>query len=608
MSAGGNAGRQPLSDLRDAAGHAPICSYAVIGDGRSAALIAPDGCVDWWCAPCMDAPPLFDQLLDASGGGRFALTARDATAVTRRYLPGSNVLESIISTPTGKVRLTESLNSGSAGRLPWSELARRLEGLEGTVIFDLRFQPGTRAGHCSPWKSETPNGCVHHVGPVMTMLRHSDALSISVHDDRCVVGSLEVAAGQREVVALLASQDESLPVPPLHEIDQRVDRSHEEWQEWARALTWDNGYHDDVVRSALALKFLWFSPTGAIAAAVTTSLPERIGGDKNWDYRYAWVRDAAYVIKTFLRIGALPDAKAGFSWLMKTINRHRPGLHPCYSLRGERVDHETHIDVAGYRDSQPVRIGNTATDQLQTCAYGDVFEMASRFVGAGHVLDPTTSRLLFELAEECADGWMRKDSGFWELEDPQHYTMSKVECWLALRRAAELAEQGHLTTARLPRWQREAGRILDWVDAHCWDETRQAYMMHAGSDRLDASLMLAARFGLGQARRERFIATREAMRRELSDESGQLLWRYSGMQQCEGTFLACAFWMVEAYGLLDEPDQARDLFEALLARVRNDVGLMPEMFDPHTEAGLGNVPQGLSHLALIHAALSVDGV
>lgn len=598
---------EQISSGRDAEGYAPIHSYAAIGDGRSSALIAPDGSIDWWCAPCMDAPPLFDRLLDAPHGGRFVLQANHVTSIRRRYLQDSNVLETEVITAAGRALITESLNSGPAGRLPWSELARRVEGLEGEVVFDLLYQPGTRAGTCSPWMSDTPNGCVHHVGPVMTMLRYPERTRIAVCDDREVRGTLRVQAGDRELVALLASQDEVLPVPPLIDIDTRIDRSHREWQQWVDDLDCGATRRSEVICSALALKFLWFAPTGAIAAAVSASLPERIGGDKNWDYRYAWVRDAAYVIKTFLRVGALPDAKAGFSWLMTTIGKHRPGVAPCYTLRGERVEEERRIDVPGYRNSQPVRVGNTATDQLQTCAYGDILEMASRMIEAGHILDPNTARLLFELADECADSWMRKDNGFWELEDLQHYTMSKVECWMALRRACELAEQGHLTTARLPRWQRERDRILAWIDAHCWDEGRQTYLMHPGSDRLDASLMLASRFGLAEARRERFIATREAIRRELADASGDLLWRYSGMQQCEGTFISCAFWMVEAYGLLGEREEASRLFDRLLVRVRNDVGLMPEMWDPHSESGLGNTPQGLSHLALVHAALSLDG-
>ncbi|MEE7559800.1 glycoside hydrolase family 15 protein, partial [Xanthomonas sp. Kuri4-2] len=436
-------------------GQAPIAAYAVLGDGRSAALVAADGQIDWWCAPCLDAPPLFDQLLDAPGGGYFALTPRDIERVERRYRDDSNVLETLFHTATGRARLTESLNSGAAGRLPWSELARRVDGLAGEVVFDLAFHPGTRAGSVAPWMSDTPNGRVFHIGPVMAMLRHSDELQVAHCDDRGVTGELRVQAGDRRLVALLASQDESLPVPPLADIDGRIDRSDQEWREWVGNLCYDNGYGPEVIRSALALKFLWFSPTGAIAAAVTTSLPEQIGGDGNWDYRYAWIRDAAYTIKAFLRVGALPDAKAGFSWLLTTIARHRPGLRPCYTLRGDLVPDEREIDVRGYRGTQPVRVGNTANDQLQTCLYGDVFEMTARFVGAGHILDPETAHQLFELGNECADAWMRKDSGFWELPELQHYTMSKLECWMALRRASELAEAGHLSAARLPRWRRE---------------------------------------------------------------------------------------------------------------------------------------------------------
>lgn len=603
----GTKGFGAVATERDAEGYAPIHSYAAIGDGRTSALIAPDCSIDWWCAPSMDAPPLLDRILDAPDGGRFVLQARGVENVERRYRDRSNVLETKVHTATGAAVVTESLNSGPAGRLPWSELARRVEGVEGEVIFELLYQPGTRAGTCTPWMSDTPNGCVHHVGPVMTMLRYPESADISQCDDRVVRGTLTVGPGDRQVVALLAAQDEVLPVPPLAEIDARIDRSDEEWRQWVDDIHCGISQRDDVIRSVLALKFLWFSPTGAIAAAVSTSLPERIAGDKNWDYRYAWVRDAAYIIKTFLRVGALPDAKAGFSWLMTTIGRHRPDLAPCFTLRGERVEQERVVDVPGYRNSRPVRIGNTATDQLQTCAYGDVLEMASRMVEAGHILDPTTARLLFELADECADSWMRKDHGFWELEDLQHYTMSKVECWMALRRACELAEAGHITKARLPRWQREKERILVWVDDHCWSDARQSYVMHAGSDRLDASLMLASRFGLGEARRDRFIATRDAMRRELADESGDLLWRYSGMQECEGTFISCAFWMVEAYGLLGDTEEAARLFGSLLRRVRNDVGIMPEMWDPYVEEGLGNTPQGLSHLALIHSAYAIEG-
>ncbi len=279
--------------LRDANGYAPIHSYAAIGDGRSSALIAPDGSIDWWCAPCMDAPPLLDRLLDAPEGGRFVLQPRALEGVERHYREASNVLETRVRTATGTALVTESLNSGPAGRLPWSELARRVEGLDGAVTFDLIYKPGTRAGTCSPWMSDTPNGRVHHAGPVMTMLRYPTHTEITHCDDREVRGHLTLHAGDREVVALLASQDEVLPVPPLEEIDTRIDRSDREWHQWVDDLHCAASRRAEVMRSALALKFLWFSPTGAIAAAVIASLPERIGGDKNWDYRFAWVRDAS---------------------------------------------------------------------------------------------------------------------------------------------------------------------------------------------------------------------------------------------------------------------------------------------------------------------------
>ncbi|MBB3824296.1 glycoside hydrolase family 15 protein [Xanthomonas arboricola] len=592
---------------RDASGTLPIAAYAAVGDGRSVALCGADGSIDWWCVPKMDSPPLFDRLLDADAGSYFALTPRALQQVSRRYRDGSNILETIFTTDTGSARLTESLNSGEAGRLPWSELARRIEGIDGEVLFDLVYRPGTRAGEATPWHSETPNGRVHHIGPLMTMLRFDSATVEVTHcDDRGVHATLTARAGETHVVALLAAEDDALPVPSLTDIDARIDRSDEEWREWSGNLRYDNGYRNEVIRSALALKFLWFSPTGAIAAAVTTSLPEQIGENGNWDYRYAWVRDAAYTTKAFLRVGALADAKAAFSWLMRTIRGHRPGVRPCYTLDGELVPDEREIDIPGYRNTRPVRVGNTANTQLQLCLYGDIFEMAARFLDAGHILDQETARQLFELGNECANTWMRKDAGFWELETNEHYTMSKVECWLALRRASELARAGHLSSAMLPRWEREQQRILDWIDTHCWSDAKQSYTFYAGTEDLDASLLLASRFGLGGPRRERMIATRDAIRKELA--TGALVHRYSGMQTREGSFTACAFWMVEAYGLLGDRQEARRLFECLLGQQGNDVHLMPEMVDAATGEALGNLPQGLSHLALIHAALAVDSI
>lgn len=595
-----------LDFKRDAQGFFPPATYAAIGDGRSTALVAPDGSIDWWCVPCLDAPPLFDRLLDAPDGGRFSVSPRALLAVERRYRDGSNVLETLCRTETGTARITESINSGPAGKLPWVELARRIETLAGEVQFDVCFQPGTHAGTSSPWSSQTPNGRVFYVDRLMIMCRLPGQALIHALTDRGLHAELIVRQGQRYTLALLAAEGEALPVPPIEDIDRRIDRSDREWREWSDELTYEGRYRELVVRSALSLKFLWYSATGGIVAAVTTSLPEQIGGTSNWDYRYAWVRDAAYTIKAFMRVGATADAKAAFSWLMRTIRAHGPGLRPCYTLSGGRVPQEREVDLPGYEDSKPVRAGNTATDQVQLCLYGDVFEMVWRFTESGHVLDLDTAAQLYQLANDCANGWQQKDSGFWELKDPQHYTISKIECWLALNRACALASQGHLPDTMLERWQREQQRILQWIDDHCWNEKLQAYTLHPDTPDLDASLVLSARFGFGDVRRERLIATRDAVRKHLEARDG-MLYRRTASRKTEGTFIACSFWLVEAYGLLGEQEEATRLFEQLVEQLHGDLGLLSEMFDTKKRQSLGNFPQGLSHLALIHAAFSTSG-
>ncbi|MGI4975709.1 MAG: glycoside hydrolase family 15 protein, partial [Janthinobacterium lividum] len=336
--------------------------------------------------------------------------------------------------------------------------------------------------------------------------------------------------------------------------------------------------------------------------AATTSLPERLGGDKNYDYRYAWVRDVAYSIKAFLRVGATEEAKAAFSWLTATVIRHGPRLRTMYRLDGALAPEEEALDLPGYCDSRPVRRGNRARTQDQLGVFGDLMETAAMFVERGHVLDLVTRRLLADVADRCADIWHGRDSGIWELEEPEHYTMTKIGCWTALDRAHALAAQGQIDASHAERWARERDRIRDWIDAHCWSDAKQAYTLHPGTDRLDASLLLAVRFGF--ERLDRLALTREAIRRELC--SGPLVYRYSGMAEEEGTFTACGFWMVEAHALLGERDAALRQMDGMLARCAGTLGLLTEQVDARSGAMLGNVPQALSHLALIHAAASIN--
>ena len=580
-------------------GFLALRDYAALGDGRSVALSGADGSIDWWCVPNMDSPPLFDRLLSPDEGGRFAITPDEPFTVERRYRDGSNVHETIFTTASGRAKIVEGINSGSAGRLPWCELARRIEGLDGHVRFTADIRIGTRAQTCNPYLVPNPNGTVFHAGAVLGLILRSDGVAVEIEEDIGFRASFGVGQGQTEWLAIVAGEDEPLVVPTIAQIDARMQLSDAEWRDWSARIGYDGPHRARVLRSALALKLLLYSPSGAIAAAATSSLPERIGGAKNFDYRYAWVRDAGYTIKAFLRIGADAEAKAAFTWLIKRIDEH--GAQVCYTLGGDRVGATTEIDVQGYRGSRPVRIGNAATDQHQHGIYGDIFEVAARFVAGGNILDDRSAAVLATLADQCADAWMQPDSGIWELPELRHYTMSKISCWQALARAVELAEAGHIANRCQPRWSRVRDRIARWIDEHCWSEPKRAYVGWAGAETLDASLALAVHFGFDG--RDRLSSTIDAIDRELG--AGPFHYRYTGMAAEEGCFLACSFWIVEAKAMLGRIDEARAGFDALIAGLGEDAETYPEMIDPETGAFLGNLPQGLTHLALVHAAAAL---
>ena len=578
----------------------PLADYAALGDGRSVALVASDGTIAWWCVPSIDSAPLFDSLIDPARGGFFRLQPVGPFEVERRYLKDSNVLETTFTTPSGVARLTESMNSTLAGRLPWCELARRIEVLSGTVTLRTSLVFGTRADTISPWLQPNRNGCIFHAGPVIGLLRVTPNVRIHLEEDRAIEAEMSLLAGERAVIAIVAGEDEPLGVPPMPDIDARIELSDQAWRNWAEGLRVQGPYAKAVRRSALVLKLLLFSPSGAIAAAATTSLPERIGGDKNYDYRYAWVRDAAYAVNAFLRLGVVPESKAAFTWLIQQLGR--TGARVCFTLAGGEVPEVEPLALAGYRGSQPVVTGNRAAKQHQHGIYGDIFETAALFVRGGNILDQRSATILSALADECADRWRQKDCGMWELEEPRHYTMSKISAWQALARAVELAHNGHLPSTCVPRWQRERDRIVAWVSEHCWSERQQAYTFFPGTDRLDASLALAARFGFDG--KERLASTCDAIRRELG--RGPYLYRYSGAEHEEGAFLACSFWLVEGLASLGRREEARSLLDGVLGAITPGVGIFSEMVDVDSGAYLGNLPQGLSHLALIHAVCSLE--
>ncbi|QUS34909.1 glycoside hydrolase family 15 protein [Falsirhodobacter algicola] len=577
-------------------GFLPLDGYGALGEGRSVALSGEDGSVDWWCVPQMDSPPLFDRLLDPAEGGYFAIQPVGAFQTRRAYRRNSNVLETWFTTEDGEAVLTESLNSSTAGRLPWAELARRVECTRGYMRFRVVLRLGRRAGTVSPFMSRIGGKAVFHAGDVLGLLLTGPRVSIETASDDGVAAALSLSEGEREILAIVAGEGEPLVVPDLADIDARIDTSDEEWRQWSSHFRDGDGYAAFMLRNALALKILLFSPTGAIAAAGTTSLPERIGGDKNYDYRAAWIRDAGYTINAFMRIGAEAEAKAALTWLLKMMEVH--GTAVCFSLNGKAIGEERFIEVPGYRHSSPVRVGNRAGDQFQHSTYGDIFQTVSAFLQAGNILDPGNAARLSDLADECANRWRSKDSGIWELPELRHYTTSKISCWQALTRAVELADAGQLPTTCRDRWEREAGRIRHWIEENCWSEELGAYVMYPGSTALDASITLAVRFGFPS--HDRLRRTLDAVDRHLG--AGPFHYRYGGMDKEEGCFIACSFWMILARALLGEADEARRRFDVLEELLGRGPGIYPEMIDPETGEWLGNLPQGLSHLAALQAA------
>ncbi|MFH8135952.1 glycoside hydrolase family 15 protein [Pantoea osteomyelitidis] len=583
-------------------GYAELGDYAAIGEGRSVALIAPDGAIDWWCAPNLDSPPLFDRILDAGIGGYFQLVPEEPWRMQRSYRPDSNVLETRYETASGSVRITESLNSTLAGRLPWSEMARRVEGVEGEVRMLLRLRLGTRAETQSPWLERVQEKPVFHVGDLLLMLRHSEEVTLTESSDEGVSGYFVTRPASRTLVALVATEREPLAVPPLEKIDQRIETSDYAWRDWVNNLSWEGPFTNHVKRSALALKFLWYAPTGALAAAATTSLPEGLGKEKNYDYRYAWVRDACLIIKSFVYLGALEDCKAAFSWLTTTIIRHDGTLRACYTLEGGQVPEERYLPLEGYKGTQPVRSGNNASRQVQLSMYGDMLATARLFIDAGHVFDLASSRLLGHLANRCADSWREQDSGIWELPEKQHYTHSKMACWVALDQAVALAKEGHIEPTWKGRWERERDRIRDWIEQHCWSAQQQAYTFFVGSDKLDAAIALTHYYG-SMVNPERMLSTLRAIQQRLGQGS-PMLYRYSGVDKEESTFVACSFWLVEALAKMGQTTAADEAMKEILDTLclTGNVQIFNEMFDVRTRTWRGNMPQGLSHLSLICAA------
>ena len=587
-------------------GYAPIRDYAAIGDGRTVALVARDGSIDWLPFPSVDSPTVFGALLDAGRGGSFALAPEQPSEVTRRYLPGTNILETTFVTETGAVSVTDVLTVPAGGLVPLRELARQIKGLRGTVPMGWRVEPRFGYGAARLRVGRRQGIPVVEAGADAVAVCSFEA-GDPTNEEGAISGRFETGEGQSALLALSFAHQEPLVMPTRTEVELRAEEAHQAWHRWSACSDYQGRWKEAVERSGLALKLLFFAPTGAVAAAPTTSLPEEIGGERNWDYRLSWVRDSAFTIDALLRVGCAEEAEAFFWWLMQASQLTHPRLQVLYRLDGGAEAPEGTLDLGGYRDSRPVRVGNAAVDQLQLEIYGGVFEAASLYAEAGRHMDRDVAKRLAAMADLVCEIWGLPDSGIWEVRsEPIHFTQSKMMCWVALDRAVKLAERGHIPDAHADRWRREAAAIREFIDARCWSDRLGSYVRAAGMEELDASILTGALFGYDDVREGRLSTTIDAIRRDLG--RGPFLYRYmgeDGVSGREGAFLTCSFWLAEALVHAGRLTEAAELMDHLVG-LANDVGLYPEEIDPEDGAFLGNFPQALTHLSLIGAAVAFE--
>lgn len=557
-------------------GYLPLRDYALIGDCHTTALVGRDASIDWLCLPQADSPPVFDRILDAEAGGRFQLCPDEDFEAVRRYREGTNVLETVFTTASGSVRVTDAMIVGDGPR----ELVGLVDGREGRV--QMRWS-------CAP--------------------RYDFGRAETLPDQ----GRVELASWDAGEDAFLAEPG-SRAVFSLHTGGERPSREHAElavertsafWMDWSGRTVYEGPWRDAVVRSALVLKLLAFEPTGAILAAPTTSLPERIGGDLNWDYRFSWLRDGIYTMRALLSLGFREEAEAFFRWQLDATRPLAPEVTPLYCLDGGVRADEEELDLPGYRGSRPVRVGNAATEQLQLDNYGHLLESASRLRQETGSLGPEAGALLASFADFVAEAWEQPDAGIWETRDGLHdFVQSKAMCWTALDRAAKLAEAGALPD-RGSAWRTAADEVRAWIEQQGWDEERGTYFRTPDlPDETDASLLSLALCAYSSSSEPRFASTVEHLRRELS-AGGPLLYRRTGAGEVEGAFLACSFWLVDVLGRAGRSEEGNALMAELL-ELANDVGLYAEQIDPESGELLGNFPQGLVHLALVNAAVSLE--
>lgn len=608
-----------------------IGDYAIVGDCHTSALIARDGSIDWFCPERFDGPAVFCRLLDANKGGSFRIGPAGPFSVERQYKHATNVLETSFTTATGRVRLTDlmPIYQRTAGQRGYDvgtfhQILRLVEGLDGEADLEISFKPTFNYALAETEIQFAPGGAIALAGEQFLTLT-CPGVNLEPDGQGAVRGRLRIQPGERYWIVVSSTDDERAARNALTPAacEARLAGTIDYWKRWSTFCAYQGPYRAEVLRSALTLKLLTYEPTGAVIAAPTTSLPEDIGGTRNWDYRYSWLRDSALTLYALMTVGYNDEAADFFYWLdQATESDPSPTPQIMYRIDGGRDLHEVKLDhLAGYRGSRPVRVGNAAAGQHQLDIYGEV--LRSAYLHYRHQGDhmregqtpsnrqhgvappPEVWTLLRDLVGQAAERWPEPDSGIWEVRGgPRHFLHSKLMCWAALDRGIRLAIEHHLD-APLDHWRHTREEIRKAILTRGYNAEIGAFTQSFESKDLDASALAIPRIGFLASSDPRVRSTVERIRAELVWDG--LVCRYrsdDGVRGSEGAFALCTFWLVDALALDGQVDAAHDLFERTIQHA-NDVGLLSEEIDPTTNELLGNFPQGFTHLGLINSAVNL---
>jgi GH15 family glucan-1,4-alpha-glucosidase len=588
----------------------PLKDFALIGDCRTAALVARDASISWLCLPHFSSPAVFAGLLDDGRGGCFRLRPRQLFEVTRRYLEGTPVLETVFTTPSGRVRVIDffTVLDGVRPMRPMRELVRIVEGLEGSVELEvvLDFRPD--------YARALPRlECRKRMGWTWCWGNHIAVLQSDVtleKQDGRLAGAFRLGPNESRSFSFSYTQADPAVLPALGEdVPRRLEATIVWWRAWHDRCTYRGPHRPAVLQSAMVLQLLSFALSGAIVAAPTTSLPETIGGTRNWDYRYCWLRDAGLTAQALVGLGYQPEAQAYLGWLLHATRLTWPELRIMYDVYGRTDLEEQELPhLAGYGGSRPVRIGNGAYRQRQLDVYGETVMAADTVASAGDRIDRLESRMLKGLGETVCRQWREPDSGIWESRAaPRHYTLSKVMCWAALDRLLQMEARGiiRLGSSCSARFVREREEIARAIEHRAFNATLGSYTSTLDGNEVDASLLLMACVGYKPAGAARMRATYATIWDKLGKNG--LLYRYRRNDggRPEGAFGICSFWAIDNLAKRGDIDQAERLFDHLLGYA-NDLGLFGEEIDPDSGAALGNFPQAFTHIGLINAALAIQ--